>query len=214
MLAIGRLVFSARPQSLRPVAALASSAPRPGTPRGPAARVAGAEAAARTARAADAVKVPGAALAAEDADSPAPVTRIPPVTAPAISRRHRAGAPGNRRRPRAASPAGRQRHSLRVARGSLNSDHRSLMQFVQVTRASIGTRAAQSRGYRVNQVLDTRALRVQVHPGGRYALLEQLLASPLEGRVSGGPQPDRPRRRHAEALLVQPSFGIPEHVPR
>ena len=94
------------------------------------------------------------------------------------------------------------------------SDDRALVQLIQAGRAGVSTRAAQPGGDRVDQVLHPRALLVQVHPGLRDALLEQFLAGPVERRVGCRPQPDRPRGRHPEALLVAAAAGVTEYVAR
>ena len=53
-------------------------------------------------------------------------------------------------------------------------------------------------------VLDARARRVDVHPRRADALLEHRLAGPLVGGVARRAPAHRPRRRHAERLLVLP----------
>src|SRR6266498_3793302 len=109
-------------------------------------------------------------------------------------------------------PTGRQRHALGVTGCALHTDHRPLVQLIQIARARIGAGAAQPGVDRVELVLPAWPLRVQVHPGGRDALPEELLARPVERRVVGRAQPHRAGRGHAETLLVQPSVAIMKHV--
>ena len=58
------------------------------------------------------------------------------------------------------------------------------------------------------QVLDAGARRVQVHPGGRDALLVQRLARAVERRAAAGAGRDGARGRHAEALLVEAAVAV------
>src|ERR1700759_4789784 len=53
---------------------------------------------------------------------------------------------------------------------------------------------------------------VEVHRGRGDALLEQLLAGPLERGVARAALPHGPGRGHAEALLVQAPVGVAEGV--
>src|SRR5262249_44411795 len=66
----------------------------------------------------------------------------------------------------------------------------------------------------VEQVLDARTARIEVHLGARDALLEDRLAGPVERRVVGGTRADRPSRSHAEALLVAAPIGVGVEVAR
>ena len=70
--------------------------------------------------------------------------------------------------------------------------------------ADVGAGAAHAGGDVVEQVLHAAAGRVQPHPRGRDALLEQRLAGPVERAVAGGARGDRALGRHAVALLVRP----------
>src|SRR5262249_16522732 len=100
-------------------------------------------------------------------------------------------------------PPGRQWHPFGVSGRALGADNSELVQLGEVAGARIRARAAQPGDDRVDQVLYPGTQRVQVHPRAGDALVEQLLAGTLERRVSCGPQPDGPRRCHAEALFVE-----------
>src|SRR3954462_2993188 len=86
------------------------------------------------------------------------------------------------------SPADVQRLALRVARGALHADQRPIVELLQRPRARVGTGAPEPGDDRVQQVLDTGRLRVDIHPRGRDPLLEQRLARTVERGVLGGPQ--------------------------
>ena len=64
------------------------------------------------------------------------------------------------------------------------------------------------------KVLDTWASRVQVLPSGGDALLEQALASAVEGALPGRPVGDRTGRGHAETLLVLSALGVGVQITR
>src|SRR5690606_17284326 len=57
-------------------------------------------------------------------------------------------------------------------------------------------------------VLDARALRVQVHPGGGDALLVERLAGTVERRARRGAGRHGASRGHAEALLVEAAGAV------
>ncbi len=88
------------------------------------------------------------------------------------------------------------------------------MEGFEVARTGIRARTAHTRDDPVEDILDTRALSIQIHPCPGDALAEQALAGSLERRVVGGPGLDSPRRGHAEALLVQAALVVTQGVAR
>src|SRR3954454_238613 len=106
------------------------------------------------------------------------------------------------------SPAGRQRTALLVAGRALHPQDSPLVQLVDGPCARVGAGRADAGHDRVDQVLDPRSRRVQVHPRGADTLLEQPGPGPLEARLRRCPGLDRPRRRHAEGLLVEPARAV------
>jgi IclR family transcriptional regulator, acetate operon repressor len=88
-------------------------------------------------------------------------------------------------------PAGRIDELGRTVR-ALHTDQRPFMELGQGAGPGVGTGAAQPGGYLVDQVLNPRALGVEVHPRGRDAFFEQFLAGPLKRRIGHRAQPDRP----------------------
>jgi uncharacterized protein (TIRG00374 family) len=109
-------------------------------------------------------------------------------------------------------PARRYRHPLAVPGCGLHADHCPLREGRQRRRTRVGARGPDPGDDHVDQVLNPRASRIQVHPGGGDALLEQSLPRPLERGVRSRPQPHRARRSHPEALLVQPPVRVPERI--
>src|SRR5690606_28289779 len=78
------------------------------------------------------------------------------------------------------SPAVGQGATLVVARRGLDAHDRPLVQLVEGRRTDVGRRRTDARRDLVEQVLDTWAPGVEVHPRVRDALLVQGLARALE----------------------------------
>src|SRR5215211_7111755 len=114
---------------------------------------------------------------------------------------------------RRSQPAGLEGFALGVAGGGLDADDGALVELLEVGGPDVRAGAADAGDDRVEQVLDARAFRVEVHPSGRDSLAEEALPSPLEGRVVGRPRPDRTRGRHPEALLVDPTVAVAMRIP-
>src|SRR5262245_34863686 len=81
------------------------------------------------------------------------------------------------------SPAGIERTTLRVSGGRLHTDERSLVELLERVRTGVGARRPDARGDRVDQVLDSRAQRIEILPATRDAFFEQRLAGALERGV-------------------------------
>src|SRR5215218_9302750 len=106
------------------------------------------------------------------------------------------------------SPARRQRAALLVAGRALHPQHRALVQLVDAARPGVGAGRADTGHDPVDQVLDAGAGRVEVHPGGADALLEQPGPGAVEAALRGGAGPDRAGRGHPEALLVPAAVPV------
>ena len=86
----------------------------------------------------------------------------------------------------AGRPGRGQRTALLVAGGALHADHGPLVQLGDGPGAGVGAGAADAGDDLVDDVLDARPLGIDVHPRGADALLEQLLAGPVElGLLAG-----------------------------
>ena len=99
-----------------------------------------------------------------------------------------------------------------VAGGALDPHHRTLVELGDRRRAGVGARRAQSGHDLIDDVLDARTLRVEVHARCADALFEQFLSSPLEPVVAPGAILHRAVGGHPEALLVEPAVGIAQRV--
>ena len=73
--------------------------------------------------------------------------------------------------------------ALVVAGAALHADDGALVELGEVGGAGVRARRAHAGDDLVEDVLDARPLRVEVHPRRADALLEQLLAGPLEDAV-------------------------------
>src|SRR4051794_14681448 len=85
------------------------------------------------------------------------------------------------------SPADVERLALGVAGGALHADDGSLVELLERSCPGIAAFAAQAGNDAVDEILDAGAFRIEIHPRGRDAFLEQPLARPVEGAVSLGP---------------------------
>src|SRR5262245_40234465 len=81
------------------------------------------------------------------------------------------------------SPIGPERATFLVAGGALHADDRPLVELRDRPGAGVGAGGTNAGHDVVEDVLHARAVRVEVHPRARDALLEQLLTGPFERRL-------------------------------
>lgn len=70
-----------------------------------------------------------------------------------------------------------------VAGSRLDADHGTFVELRQVGCTGVGAARPDTGADLVDEVLDTGALRVEIHPRGGDALLVEALARPVEGRL-------------------------------
>ena len=80
--------------------------------------------------------------------------------------------------------------------------------------AGVGAGRAHPGADLVDEVLDAGAVRVEVHPRRRDALLVEALAGPVVRRVRAGAVRHRAGRGHPEGHLVGTAVGVDEQVAR
>ena len=116
------------------------------------------------------------------------------------------------RRSAARLPVDVERTPLVIAGVGLHADHCQLMELLEGGGAGVGAAAAQAGHDGINEILDARTLRIQIHPPGRDALLEQCRTRPIEARGVLGAHLHRARRGHPVRLLVHPTFRVGHQV--
>src|SRR3954453_1772481 len=105
-------------------------------------------------------------------------------------------------------PTHRERTPLLVAGRRLEPDDGALMELGQCAGAGIGRAAADSGDDRVDQILDARPSRIEVHARARDALVEEGHPGAFETRRVARPVGDGARRGHAVRLLVRSAVRV------
>src|SRR4029450_5052501 len=110
------------------------------------------------------------------------------------------------------SPGRPERTTFVVSGMALDPDEGPFVELGDRRRPGVRARRADAGDDLVDDVLDARTHRIEVHPGARDPLFEKLLARPIELGLGAISILDGAVRRHPETLLVEPAVGIAQGV--